>query len=601
MEKKSIRTLAIVLFTIVLFAGCSGENFDFILPTNGIYKVDAYINETPLSVSSIIRQNDTVSPYFTNPLSNDPDVHGLIVFLQSPSGMLIGKKIWYTLGTETSPPKDTEKPAEPPAQPADPGTAASPSGGTVQPNPPAPAAPANPPATGTNPPTAATPPAPAANPAEPEASPETPLSARRANVIGDLSQYRIIPVDRLDRNLPAFSMSESIEIGFYLMVFQILGEKDLLYTVEKPVSFLGNAEFVFETIQHYLPGSSINAHLIPSGINLLLEAEIGSDSRLDPYIIWYDGKKRIGEGFLSAGLDKLIWKVPEKNGFHTIKSVVYPIKPQENVPINGAVRELSLPVSVKSKNTGYFEKQADTFIHWYRFQSNLLDAKAPGDSLSGLTLPDQRKPLWMPYNTMYGFAAEGPCFLPNTSFRFGSAEEAAADFAFHTVPLADGALFAASFKTFAKTDVAPGQPLKVTASFKSQSLILTVSLGDESYQETVDMTEINLHGFITPRIALRLRRSQISASIAVDEAGTAPKEITLSLKDSITGEGAFQLGEADAAEPIFLIDELGVSFTKKTLTQEPEVLEAEKETEKTETQSSGTERLAETPHAAESV
>ncbi|MDR0562159.1 MAG: hypothetical protein LBG73_05670 [Spirochaetaceae bacterium] len=548
MQAFKVSAPILALAGIMLFAACNGESLDFVLSTGGIYNVDAYINEYSLNTCSIIRQNDSISPYFVSSISNDPDIQGLIVFLRTPEGTLADKKTWYTI-SETMP-ELAEQP--PPAKE------------------PAVFSPDSPP------------------PASGEAKPETESPLPRANVIENSSLYRIVTVKRLDRNLPPFTLSESVEIGRYLMVFEIVGEKAILYTIEKPVFVLGDAVFVFDAMQSYLPSSSLNSSLVPPGTNVLLEAEIASDERLDPYIVWYDGKRRMKEGLLSAKSNRLMWKAPEKTGFHTVKAVVYPFKPIENTVITGAARELSLPISSKSKNIGYFAKQANQFIHWYQFQNNLLDAKSPSGTNS-LILPDKQEPHWMPYNTIYGLALENRYILPDASFLFNAQEEGSAEILLHAVPLGEGTIFTAEFKTFKKTDFTPETPLILKTALKEQNLIITAELGDASCQSSLDMTGIA--GFITLSITFRLGRSEIAAAAAVAETAGATQEIVLKFDGIITGEGTFQLGET-ASEPVALLDEAGVAFTKKPLPPEPKPLEAEETSH---------ERLAETPHTAETT
>ncbi|MDR0524693.1 MAG: hypothetical protein LBG90_02335 [Spirochaetaceae bacterium] len=475
-----------VLNSILLFSACGSEYQDFVLPPKELYAVDAYVNETPLSVSSIIRQNDRIIPYFTGSIRNDPDVQGLIVFLQSSSAGIAGKKVWYTIGA---------------------------------------------------------------------AEELAVLQETGADSFGaKADSYQVISISRFDRDIPPFTLPDSLAIGSYSIIFQILGEKDLLYTVEKPVYFLKDAVFEFKTMHHYRPSASLGTHLVPSGLAILLEAEIESDPRLDPYIFWYDGKERIGGGQVSAGADQLIWQVSEKAGFHTIKAVVYPFMP---ITANGVVRELSLPVSVKSKNTGYFEKQADSFTHWYKFQSSLADAKAPGEAQRSLISVEKEGDgkRWRSHKDMYGLeVGRHAYFLPDEAFPEG---EKMGRVDFHLLPLGDGTIFRAEFKTLDKSNTAPGEAVLLKLSFKERALILTAALGGAAQEESLDLT--GLEEFITPSLSFRFSRGHFAAGLTLQESGRAVQNIIMDFDGSIR-EGKFQLGEAGGAGTTGLVDELGVVF-----------------------------------------
>jgi hypothetical protein len=558
-----------VLYSIFLFAACSGAGPDLVLPTNEIYKVDAYINESSLKVCSIIKQNDVIRPYFISSLGNDPDIQGLIVFLQTPSGTLVSKKTWYTIKTKTSESKPAaalSEPEEPPQVPV-----------------------------------VFTPSSPAEDEPEPPAASEQTL---RENVIEDLSEYDIVEVSRLDQDLPGFTLTEPMAIGQYIMVFQVLGEKELLYAIEKPIYFLGDAELALTDMRYYLPGIPANPHLVPPGIKVILEAEISADQRLDPYIIWYDGKKRIGEGKVSSGAHQLIWKVPERTGFHTIKSVVFPFEPIQNSNLNGASRELSLPISARTKNTGYFAYQAEQFAYWYRFESNLVDSKAPSDAKRALH-PQSSAPRWVTYNSMYGLGVgnDDQYLLTEPLFIFDPKQEVSGNIASHLLPLSDGTILAFGFQTFDKIDHSPLSPLVLRLSAEGQNLILALTRGETSYHASLDLTDLEPQSFITLNIAFTVRQSQISARVTLEETGLVTNEITLTISDVITGEGTFQLGEIEdkPAKTVALFNELGVAFTKTPISSESAFLEPDPKTQESPPVEVQTKLIAETPHETETT
>lgn len=642
--------IVILLYYSILLAACGG-GVDLLVSPLGTYQVNAYINDYNLNEYSIIRQNDIIRPFFVSSVVNDPDIRGLMIFLQTSSGQIVGKKTRYTLVipspqenfdkpetnalietpilpepeviTENPPPPEpeliienspvpepeviTENPLppepeliaeSPPVSEPDLITESSPDAEpeetedpeflvTVEPEEipepslvaeipiePDPVAeiPVEPEAT--PPPPAVTTPEEIAKP--PSVMPNPP-SKPKENTPEQVLEDRVISVTRLDRNLPSFRLTETLEIGEYFMVFQVFGDRDVLYTFERPIYFLGNAKFTFYDIQRYLPSLSSNAHFLPPGLTILLEAQITSDKRLDPYIIWYTSGKRISEGKLLEGANYLMWKVPEQTGFHQVKALVFPFKPSKNSNITGIAKELSLPVSSKSTSIGYFSNQADQFIHWYQFQNNLLDSKNPTDGKRKLGSVQNKPPQWLPAGGMYGLSV-GPkniFLLPDPSFTVFPKEQGLGNVVFHMVPLSDGTFFKAAFKTIDKTVFTPSDTLNMKLSLSKKKLILTLSLGDLSYKEALDLEAFETGNFITPSIHFGIRGDQFSAQVYLEETTMKTNQITINLPNPLTGKGTWQFGaETDTtSKAVAILNEVGITFTKTPFSPEPDPLQ----------------------------
>jgi hypothetical protein len=597
-----IRKFSIILLSLfysIFLAACGGGG-NLLLSSAGTYQVNAYINDYSLDNCSLIRQNDVIRPYFVNSVINDPDIKGLTVFLKNSLGQAVGKKTCYMMPTqkplneteientveipeipkpeviienpvvpeskviteEAPEPKETETQERVGVESekipesslvSDPSLESEPEKNTEIPE--------------TDFPLTITKSEESAKP--PLVGPDPPNTAEK--VLED----RIISVARLDQNLPSFRLTETLEIGEYFMVFQVLGEKEVLYTLEKQVYFLGNATLTFDDIQRYLPSTSSNDYFLPPGSNILLEAQIVSDKRLDPYIIWYNGGKRMGEGKLFEENNYLIWKVPEQTGFHTVKAEVFPVKPERTSTIKGMVKELSLPVSSKSKNTAYFSKEANRFVHWYQFQSNLLDSKAPTESRRNLRPENNKLPRWVPHegSGMYGLSIgpEDIFSLPDASFMLSPGEQGLGHLLFRLVPLSDGILFHATFKIPHKT-VSSSDTLDMKLSLTNGNLFLTLMIGTVSYTEVIDAGLIEMGNFITPTIHFEIKGDLFTASVNLEGTDREIKPITMGLPAPLTGEGTFQLGaEIDKTHtPVAIFNEIGVIFTKMPLEPDTE-------------------------------
>ena len=345
-----------VLICLSLFVTC-GE-LDNMFPTNGSYQVKTLVNGNAIEECSIIRSNDKIRPYFAVSVVNDPDLIGLTVYLQNYQGEIVETMLQYTLYdyasesalTETEAleaveaQREEEERQNPPDSPPPGETAASeetePSGEETK----------------------------------PPVVEETDENETDEQVVWELPENggvrerwsftNIKPIDRnndvdfeiavrsLAQDLPYFYLPKDLEIGPYILVFEAIGQWEILSRTETNIFYLGDAEFNLKDISMYLPGPS-GSQLIAPGTTVLLEAGLDFDSRLDPYVIWYSGRSIITEGKISEGTGKLLWKAPEQAGFYSLRLEVFPSDLRWYY-FTGVFREIALPVSPKAESQGYF-------------------------------------------------------------------------------------------------------------------------------------------------------------------------------------------------------------------------------------------------------
>jgi hypothetical protein len=414
------------------------------LSSNGSYQLKATVNDGSLEDCSLIRAGDKIRPYFVSSVSGDPDLTGLLVFLENSRGEAAGGKVRYTLQADSASPAATT-----PSQ-TEAGTETK-TGEPVKTGDPLEKEPNAKVTTGQS-----------ASPAEPAKKPEP---------------ETVVAVKRLDKELPYFIVPKNLEIGQYTLVFQVLGGAETLSRMETALYYLGDMAFALNDIQMYLPDDSSGSRLIPPGTTVMLEARLDFDRRLNPYIVWYNGKNIIGEGKLADGAGVILWKAPEQTGFHALRVEVFPVQLRKGYA--GTSREIALPVSAKVTDAGYFfgdvqayaaisaqaaaiavepaasssvpaaipaalrpaepkpaESQASDaparrfavqtppdILHWYQFGGHLLDSKAPSTERALIPV-SEKPPRWMPVDASYGLAA-GPddaYLLPQAAF-FRNGEE----------------------------------------------------------------------------------------------------------------------------------------------------------------------------------
>jgi hypothetical protein len=383
----------------------------------------------------------------------------------------------------------------------------------------------------------------------------------------------------MERKLLPFRMSEDLKIGPYRMIFQVLGENGKVFSkTKKPVFYLAAEDYNISEISPYLPGYVPDSYLIAPETLIMLEARVTAGEGLDPYVVWYDGKKRIGEGKISDGGNKFFFKIPEENGFRLLRAEAFPFQPEgqndagnpgQGETAKGKIRELSLPVSLKGKGLKPFfsPEEGERFAGHYLFVGDLLDSldaqperalvKENGEAGGGLN--------WLGYGGIYGLAV-GPddCYLiPQTIFGDPEQDQAIKIFSFRCKMLKDGTIFSVLPET---------GPAFLELFREKENLVLTLKTEENSGK--VETTLPATDDFIVFTLSLAFRENTLTALLSPE--GMPPVEVSLDLTGVPAAELIYRLGsplpgkteedessgeeEKDTPElPALILDELAVT------------------------------------------
>jgi hypothetical protein len=437
---------------------------DTMLSSSAVYQVNATVEGRNLDEYAIVGIDSRIRPYFLSSIKNDPDVTGLVVYLKTLRGEIVSKKVRYVPGSaggNSGQPISIDKDED--AQDTD---APVPGGGSGSPEAAAGQTESGQAASGEAASGSANSQESAeAEPSEEESrgngSSENDYNEEDANAGQDSSEVEVtaettagggldmgpvyqiremktpsgsgeaddpdelaVYVSNLDGDMPALLFPEKLEMGIYILVFQVLGPHGVLSSSEKLAYYVSDAEFSLGDIQTYHSGDREKSGMVSPGSVIMLETRVNADDRLKPYIIWYSGKQRVREGPVSGGVDRTLWQAPGKTGFQAIRAEVFPFTPPESYKKTaGLSKELSLALSSKQAdraagNTGIPQQEAVT--RWYQLGGDFSDSLAPADTRRKLTPGKGVVSTWLPKAGIYGLAAgpadfydiPGPLFVP---------------------------------------------------------------------------------------------------------------------------------------------------------------------------------------------
>jgi hypothetical protein len=349
---------------------------------------------------------------------------------------------------------------------------------------------------------------------------------------------------RTDEKLPRFRMDEGLKTGSYDMVFQILGERGKIFSkTEKPVFYLAAADYSISEITAYLPGYSPDSYLLAPGTVVMLEARVTAGEELDPYLVWYDGKKRIGEDRISAGGSSLFFKVPEENGFRLLRAEAFPFAPdkksgaENSGPKEGArgkIRELSLPVSLKGAGPDYVlfsEKEEEQFVCHYLFAGDLRDSIDPRPERALIHENEDGGLTWLGYGGIYGLAVgPGDCYrIPQEILGSSEQNRGKKIFTFRGKLLRDGPVFSARLVNGSGD---------IQLSGENENLVLTLTT--ENNAGKVETALPSTEDFISFSLSLDFRKNTLAVVLSPE--GMPEIEASLDLAEGSAGAVVYRLG-----------------------------------------------------------
>jgi hypothetical protein len=553
-NKTAVKATALLLL-FSIFSAC-GELSTPLFSPGGSYQIRAMVNGSSLESCSIIRQNDKITPYFAMSVVNDPDLMGLLVYLQDSKGDIVGDKVLYTTDpvnqtTQQNPPQEGTNEDNEFGEDTDPDE-------------------------GMN--------------AEEESDGETaeqtegeeedePLVREKLTFIESKTPVKeydvVIPIKSFEDKMPHFPMPKDLEIGQYSLVFEAVGRHNTLSSTELSIFYLGNVEFKLNDISMYLPWLS-DTSLIPVGATVMLEAGLDFDSRLNPYVIWYNGKNIISEGSISEGAGHLLWKAPEQAGFYPLKVEVLPYKLKRT--FTGIFREITLPVSTKASSTGYFFGNGPDYaakrplaagtvyaeqlqfvranaatngtaippeypelLRWYRFEGDLNDKSSIQERM--LEAANGKFPRWAAVGQSFGLSV-GPddtYTLRPISFLRQGKDQGGGIFLFHIRPaiIEEEILFNAFFPTLESVN----DGVWMDMVMRENGVMLRLKTNETSVEIPVDLASPELTGLIPIAVEFYIRPYRFEAKLTLGE-DRSMQGITgeLKLSHALSGEGKIRLG-----------------------------------------------------------
>jgi len=527
---KTLILLVLLVFIGFFFGSC--EAIDNMVPLSGSYKMNVKINGVSVDECSYARSIDKITPCFEDPVAGDPDVTALAVFLKNSQGEIVGWKVIYVLDKEAI--EKEEKPLtddnkdKNENENKDVDKDVSKDGNKNN----------------------------DVNKDADKSKDETKNEDKNVNKDEDKNEtvisdddddeetttvvdvetpefYEngdelIVPVLSLDKELPSFPIPEDLPMGIYTMVSQVMSDKTVLQRTEKNIFYLGKNTFSYKGINVYLPGIGGTYQLIPKGTVVMLEANLDFDKRLDPYIVWYDGKNKIKEGNFSDGAGFIFWKAPEQSGFFSLRTEISPVEGFSE--LTGYKKEISLLVSSKMTDMHLASPNVIQLTHWYTLEGNLNDSTTPASSERTLKTASAAKPKWMGFDGTYGVATGNNNILTLPKIHIINKETETWQTLFRFKPLNNGNIFSVQFgssgnilMTLYKEDKT--LILKLTSPLKTVSQIVGISASTDESSENVHFVEQD-NSFLTAGVKFTIQPGLLTAQINII-GNPIPVELTI--------------------------------------------------------------------------
>jgi hypothetical protein len=500
-----VKKLVLLFFIVlagVLLNGC--EAMDNILTSAGTYKINVQINGVSLDECSYARSIDKITPRFEEPVTGDPDVTALMVFLKDSLGKIVGWKVIYVLDQEAESKEEEQLLID-------------------------------------------------ENTDEDEDEILDDEGAQETALTVDVNTpeyYRngdelIVPVLSLD-DLPSFPIPDNLSMGRYAIISQVMSGKDVLQKTEKNIFYLGKNVFSYKGINVYLPGLAGTYQLIPKGTVVMLEANLDFDKQLDPYIVWYDGKNKINEGKFSGGAGYMFWKAPEQSGFFSLHAEIFPVENFDE--LTGYKKGISLLVSSKITDVHLASANVMQLANWYVMEGSLNDSKMPASSERALKPASGAKPKWMGLDGTYGLATGYNNILTLPKIPIVNKETEIWQILFRLKPINDGNVFSVLFGSSGGVSMIlymeeKNLVLTLASPLKTVSQTVKLFAAAAESSESVQLAEQD-SSFLTAGVKFSIQGNLLTAQINII-GSPAPGELAvkpITLEAEIKNEFNIMLG-----------------------------------------------------------
>jgi len=295
----------------------------------------------------------------------------------------------------------------------------------------------------------------------------------------DLSQTEddVVEIIKNLNNIPLFQIPEDLPAGLYTIVLQVMSGRNILQKTERSFYYLSDLNFSFKGINTYLPGVADSPGLIPKGVLVMAEADLSYSDILDPYIVWYEGRKKISEGLLSDGAGQIFWKAPDQSGFFLLRAEVFPVNISNKFA--GYTNETSLLVSsTKTFDMHLVSGDLTQLTQWYTFEGNINNSKSPAQAEQVTAQPINPR-LWKGVNGTYGFTAGYNNVVNLTNIPAVVNDVINWQILFRFMPLKNGGIFSVLFD--------PARNVYMHLFFRERDLVLTLTSVNASVSHTISL------------------------------------------------------------------------------------------------------------------
>ena len=370
---------------------------------------------------------------------------------------------------------------------------------------------------------------------------------------GDLppNDADLVIINNLD-TIPSFRIPDNLPAGMYTLVSHVMSGGNVLQRTERSFYYLRDIKFSYEGINIYLPGISNNSQLIPKGALVMAETGLTFSKELDPYIVWYEGRRKISEGYFSDGAGNLFWRAPEQSGFFSLRAEVFPVSFSSRLA--GFNNELSLLVSPSFKITDMYliAGNIPQLTHWYTFEGNLNNLKTQASAEQVFThTVDSKK--WMGANGTYGIVTGNNNVVDLANVSIPENRINNWQILMRFMKLNNGGIFSAVFDPLRNIFMhlfMEGDDLVLTLSSHSETVSQIISLPRADSPEVPHENELKPF-FITASVGFSITQNASAAQLPVltavvnsvgDFYGIEPAAVSITLDAEIDKEFRILLG-----------------------------------------------------------
>ena len=201
-----------------------------------------------------------------------------------------------------------------------------------------------------------------------------------------------------EKKIPPVSFPE-LSVGMYILELNLYSGESVVKS-QKRNFFYTEKDYDIQGITSYPPNIGLESMV-------LLTAQLNVPEETDPFLRWSMGSDLLKKGYLSEGLDSILWTAPEESGVYNIKVELFPVGPKSGESYTfPSARSVAAEIFVSNHQILPSDHMMPEESYYSLMHMNGSKEVLRNGKVVSYPVEEIGKPQLVPHNESFGFVFE---------------------------------------------------------------------------------------------------------------------------------------------------------------------------------------------------